>query len=977
VLVAGSLSAGRDSRILPLGHLARELTVSILGIDGKSVAVSIGAGSRIAALLAAPNGTIAFAHDVVATGAFAAQNVTAGANVALIFQSGFPDATPELGQFVAYAERSVTLGSGDVSLGGRIGIATAAAPGFGPQLTVGADDALDPLGVLFAPSVALGSLSIVPGDVEANSLQNNGGFLHGAQVPYPATMPPLPLIAASAAGTTNITNAAGQTSDLSPGSFGVLTVDGVVNLVPGTYAFASVTMGDHARLVALPGGPTSIAIAGNLAVGKAALIFPRLQPASALTIFVQAQDGNGGVPAAAAIGADSHVVALLAAPRGTLALGDNVRAIGAFAGFDIAASAGVSLQFQGGFPASAPSGRVAVPGGVPAVQASAPLVGPVPSDVVLHLGLQLPIQNSAALAALAKQLYDPTNSRYRHFLTPAQFAASFGASAAQYAQLMTFAQSQGLTIGSTYGNNLYLEVAGTVANLENAFLVNMNYYQRPGGGQFFSPDRIATIAPSGMSLIPSNVVGLNNYNLPENSARTIPSGRSTLTNIGSGPNGYLYGNDFRNIYVPDTTLTGTGQSVALVEFDDFFSADITQYENTGSPPLTNTPVQRVPVMGGNSAPTAGKLEVPLDIGMAISMAPALAHVFVYEGPNSVLSSSPFNQTAYDAEATSVFNTIANPPAGVTLSNQIRSSWFDYDGPAITPALTQFIMQGQSLFTAVGDFGAFVTGDPDPPPPPLNDNAANLMTLVGGTQSASGTGTATSCMVETTWNDPSEYTQGATGGGISAGVSNSALLSALGLSAYQTAGLATSQNNNGSATSRNMPDVAALADGIFVVINNGTSDGALGTSAAAPLWAGFTALINQQAAAGGMSLGFLNSSLYKIGAGANYGNDFHDIKDSSNNNEIGDSAFFSAVARYDLATGWGSPKIGLLNDLASPAPSLPPEHVRSGDLYHPHRRRRLALHQFGHRRFARLERQRDSRNHAEIAGRVVMGQFHHP
>lgn len=108
-----------------------------------------------------------------------------------------------------------------------------------------------------------------------------------------------------------------------------------------------------------------------------------------------------------------------------------------------------------------------------------------------------------------------------------------------------------------------MEVSGTVANLENAFLVNINYYQRPGGGQFFSPDRAATIDPSGMSLAPASVVGLNNFNLPQNSFVTVPAGRSTLTNIGSGPTGYLFGNDFRNIYVPDTTLTGTGQTVAL------------------------------------------------------------------------------------------------------------------------------------------------------------------------------------------------------------------------------------------------------------------------------------------------------------------------------------------------------------------------------------------------------------------------------
>ena len=44
----------------------------------------------------------------------------------------------------------------------------------------------------------------------------------------------------------------------------------------------------------------------------------------------------------------------------------------------------------------------------------------------------------------------------------------------------------------------------------------------------------------------------------------------------------------------------------------------------------------------------------------------------------------------------------------------------------------------------------------------------------------------------------------------------------------------------------------------------------GTSCAAPLWAAFTALVNQQAIANGQAVvGFLNPALYTIGKGASY------------------------------------------------------------------------------------------------------------
>ena len=51
-------------------------------------------------------------------------------------------------------------------------------------------------------------------------------------------------------------------------------------------------------------------------------------------------------------------------------------------------------------------------------------------------------------------------------------------------------------------------------------------------------------------------------------------------------------------------------------------------------------------------------------------------------------------------------------------------------------------------------------------------------------------------------------------------------------------------NGGSTSMRNLPDVACVADGIWVIVNNGEQGVAAGTSAAAPLWAGFAALVNR-------------------------------------------------------------------------------------------------------------------------------------
>ena len=74
----------------------------------------------------------------------------------------------------------------------------------------------------------------------------------------------------------------------------------------------------------------------------------------------------------------------------------------------------------------------------------------------------------------------------------------------------------------------------------------------------------------------------------------------------------------------------------------------------------------------------------------------------------------------------------------------------------------------------------------------------------------------------------------------------------------------------------------------------------GTSLAAPLWAGFTALVNQQAAANGQPfVGFLNPALYAIGKSTNYQSCFHDITSGPNGS-------FSAGPGWDACTGLGSP-----------------------------------------------------------------------
>ena len=183
-----------------------------------------------------------------------------------------------------------------------------------------------------------------------------------------------------------------------------------------------------------------------------------------------------------------------------------------------------------------------------------------------------------------------------------------------------------------------------------------------------------------------------------------------------------------------------------------------------------------------------------------------------------------------------------------------------------------------------------------------------VTLVGGT-SLQTSGPGSNWVSEAVWNN--NNAAGCTNtanSGSSGGISTN-----YAIPLWQTN--ATTNNNHRSTTMRNTPDVALTADEVFVYVG-GTNYCSSGTSSAAPLWAGLTALVNQQAAANNLpTVGFLNPALYTVGEGSAYSSSFHDITSGNNTNSASPTNFF-AVAGYDLCTGWGTPGTNLINALYS-------------------------------------------------------------
>lgn len=517
-------------------------------------------------------------------------------------------------------------------------------------------------------------------------------------------------------------------------------------------------------------------------------------------------------------------------------------------------------------------------------------IGQLSPGTNLTLAISLPPQNEQALDALLSQMYDPGSTNYHHFLKPGEFSARFGPSADDYQKVIDFARSNGLSVVCSYSNRALLDVNGKVSDIEKAFQVTLRTYHHPiENRDFYAPSANPTIRGD---LPISHVSGLDDYVIPHPLLKIQPLNNLNAgahPNLGSAPSGQYMGQDFRAAYVPGVALNGAGQSIALFELDGYFTADILSYEQqAGLPSVTLT---NISVDGGVPNPTPyGDPEVSLDIEMVISMATNASKVIVYEAPNGAIN-SPLDE----------LNRIAQDD----LAAQISSSWGIGDNPAYDIYYVQMALQGQSFFQASGDEGAYYPGTYE-----WADDTN--ITLVGGT-TLSTTRPGGAWSSETVWNWWVEYGfDGGSGGGTN--------INSVPIPSWQQGVSMT--NNMGSTTLRNVPDVALTADNIYIIFENGqTTAGSYsgGTSCAAPLWAGFTALVNQQAIANGKStVGFLNPAIYTIGESANYTNCFHDITTGNNTNSVVSNAYF-AVPGYDLATGWGTPNgSNLINALTTVA-----------------------------------------------------------
>jgi subtilase family serine protease len=593
-------------------------------------------------------------------------------------------------------------------------------------------------------------------------------------------------------------------------------------------------------------------------------------------------------------------------------------------------------------------------------------------------------RDPAALSRQLQSVYDPGSAGYHQWLARGQFDARFAPDSGTVSAITSYLQSRGLSVQQT-SSPFLLRVSGPSSTVEGAFSTSIHNFRNPQGVRYFANTSALKLPASLVSGV-LGVVGMTNtvrlqgqfkfdrddqqqpsceapYPTRAQFYEVVHNHKSFPYGYGGGPgcNG-LTPSQTNSIYdAPEAgwATKGSGVNLAVFELSAYQPSDIQHwahqfYGQRYSPPLVDVTVDGGPLNPdcptGDTCPAkyngySGDIEVDADIEAQLSMAPAARHIYVYNAPNDYTG-----QTEIDE-----YVQIANDD----VADVVSSSWGVCEndaGAGYAEAenliFEQMALQGQSMFAAAGDTGAFGclrsdgtsvvnVGDPSSQP---------WVTSVGGTSLESfnpGSDPTPEYPwgVETVWNvdglcntsvseggKPGLFwcgAVGAGGGGSSQYWGRPFYQSAPGVNnRYTTYGNGTTQCALAATGTpcREVPDVSANADEYTPYAEYCTGNastpysvcatitgtpagwfGIGGTSLSSPIWSG---IIADRDGVWRGRIGNANPLLYALARSAQsfY---FNDITGGDRDDGPDNNGLFPTTRGYDLATGLGTPRIAPL------------------------------------------------------------------
>ncbi|WP_443072629.1 S53 family peptidase [Streptomyces sp. RPT161] len=552
---------------------------------------------------------------------------------------------------------------------------------------------------------------------------------------------------------------------------------------------------------------------------------------------------------------------------------------------------------------------VPVSGSAPPAVHAASRVGAVSASQQLTIQVWLK-PDLAGAATFADAVATPGSAEFHHYLSPNDYTARFGPSAAHATALAAWLTARGLTQVHADSGRDYVSATGPVSTVQSAFGVRINRYRVKGANGkatvFQSNDRDVSVPAS----LASDVLGVTGMgSAPPAASRTAaPSARGPRKAAAKAPTCSQYwaqhvqtlhpayqgltkaslpvcgysADQIRAAYGATWTDTGKGQTVALTE-DEAPTAmfqTLTDYARSNHLPAPK-PSQFREIQSGTSCATpshsaaqstAADDEAPavddeaeMDSEAVYTMAPSANQLMVVGGGCNE------DQALLDAALAVLTGDGSHPSASIE-SNSWQIPLGEVPAQTVHAIDVRAAAEGVGMYFASGDTPGLTVTDSDP-----------YALAVGGT--SLGIGAANNRVFETGWSD--DYGSLDNGKWTDQGVSGAGGGTSLvyGQPFYQKGVVPASMSRvrvgKRIATNRAVPDIAADADpdtGILTGYIQPTSSGKpgpyqttpnAGTSLACPLIAGLIADAQQGQKS---AFGFVNPLIYRL-AGTRA---FHDI-----------------------------------------------------------------------------------------------------
>jgi subtilase family serine protease len=608
----------------------------------------------------------------------------------------------------------------------------------------------------------------------------------------------------------------------------------------------------------------------------------------------------------------------------------------------------------------------------------------------MSIEVALAPRDEAGLNAMLQALYTQGSGAYHDWLAKGQFDARFAPAATTRAAVDSYLSQRGLTVEAS-SSPFLVRAVGSSQQVSAAFETTLHTYAGSRDTRFFA-NSTAVRVPATLASGVLGVIGLSStvraHDMVMPTRPTPRSGRGSSSascetpyptvsqlvglyvNGVNFPSGYGAGPGCSGLSPSQTNSLydaphvgprgkGAGVTSAVFELSAYLPSDIVTwahhyYGRHYTPPLKNVNVDGGPLNphcpAGDTCPPdeqgyAGDIEVDADIEQQLSIAPDLRHLIVYNAPNDVTG-----QTEIDE-----YSRIAADDAASTIS----TSWGECEselGAAVAQAenvvFEQMAVQGQTIFAAAGDNGAFDCGT-TPQALAVDDPASQPWVTGAGGTSWQNFNPGTNphprypAGVESVWNpdslcNASSDSQDTGQSGLfwcnATGAGGGGTSSFWGRPFYQRGpGINNPYTTHGNGTTqcalarvgtpcREVPDISAGADQFtpYSEYCTGNADtpnsvcatfsasqpvpgwfGIGGTSLSSPFWA---ALAADRDSYQGHRSGNFNPLLYLLYnvAPGRYFHDITGIGQSTTNNGL-----FPTVPGYDLATGIGTPKMAAL------------------------------------------------------------------